>query len=357
MLRAGRFGLLLFAVSAWPMLGARAPLNPTVKILTAPAAPVPAECEEGLAPPPAPRINIAEVPEPRSIASAKAPPSASLREQLQDVQAAAARRDRQGFTAALTRVKATLQSYPSGAEKKAASDVVRVYDDVDRLWAYEFDNPSGAFFDSTNELLPMLNGYPGYQKAMADQTMVVRGAKLYPARESRDFLAREAAMRLARFTGGKAPAHEADFVEDTSKALPQIVTKSKRSEVVHISMHAPVTPVPVPRAKKPPPKAEPKPKPEPPPIVISTTQPPIVATPATMTTATTATTTPVTTTTAPPPPPPVTTSTEATATATAATSTEPLPQKPASTFHNVVLPIILVVLGIGVLVVLFRASS
>jgi hypothetical protein len=334
MLRAGRFGLLLLAVSAWPILGARAPLNPTVKILTAPAAPVPAECEEGLAPPPAPRINIAEVPEPRSIASAKAPPSASLREQLQDVQSAAARRDREAFAAALSRAKATLQSYPSGAEKKAASDVVRVYDDVDRLWTYEFDSPSGAFFDSSNELLAMLNGYPGYSKAIADQTMVVRGTKLYPARESRDFLAREASARLARFAGGKMPVHDADFVEDTSKALPPIVTKVKRSEVVHVPMH--VTAIPVPRVKKP--------KVEPPPIVATTT---------TATTAPPPPPPPVTTTTSPPPP--VTTAT--TAAPATATTAEPLPQKPASTFHNVVLPIILIVLGIGVLVVLFRASS
>src|SRR5205823_5645657 len=180
MLREGRAGLLVFSVSALSLLGAAAPLNPSVKILKVAASAVPSECEEGLAASAAPRIEISEP----STAMAPAPPSTSLRGQLNEAQTAAEHRDRAAFVDALARVKATLQSYPPGGERNVATDVVHVYDDLNRLWTYEFEDPNGAFFDATNGLLAMLNAYPGYQKAIADQTLTVQGTKLNPSRES-----------------------------------------------------------------------------------------------------------------------------------------------------------------------------
>jgi outer membrane biosynthesis protein TonB len=388
MFREGRAGLLIFSVSALSLLGASAkpPLNPTVKLLKHPASTVPPECDEGVAPQPTPRIEIAEIREAPSPAPMKTSPSASLRGQLTDAQNAALKRDRAGFSDALARAKETLQSYPPGAERTAAAEVVRVDEDIDRLWKYEFEDPSGAFFDASNPLLAMLNAYPAYQKAIADQVLVVHGTKLYPTRESRDFLVREAAARLAKLSGGKAPAqlvtstttkpalhrttmHPA-VVEDKSKPLPRV--KPKGTTIVHVPAHA-TTHTPAPKHKpvkvakvSPPPPAR---VPAPVPVTTTTAPPPApVPVPAPVTTTTAATTTVATTTTAPPPAPvpavatattvTVTTPTTDTTVTTASAEPPPKPATPASSpFRSVVLPIILIVIGIGVLIVLFRASS
>src|SRR5437763_1427277 len=205
-LREGRAGLLLLSLSALSLLNAAAPLNPKVKVVKHPTTPVPSECEEGLAPQPAPRIDLAPVPEAPSPASMEAPPSASLRDLLRATQNAAAGHDRDAFNNSLARVKAILQSYPPGGERNVATDVVRVYDDLSRVWTYEFDTPNGAFLDSSNDLLRMMNAYPRYSNAVEEQTLTVGPTKLYPSRESRDFLLREAGVRLSKLGIGNAPA-------------------------------------------------------------------------------------------------------------------------------------------------------
>jgi hypothetical protein len=298
--------------------------------------------------------------------SASAPPSASLRDQLQEAINAAQRHDHDGFNASAARAKATLQSYPSGAERNAAAEVVRVLDDIDRLWTYEFENKSGSFFDASSPMLPMLNAYPGYAKAMADNTLTVQGAKLYPARESRDFLAREAQSRMSRMAGGRAPAPsvtppaKAIQAPATARATPKAAPPIKALPVVRLKTKPTV------KAKtKAKAKPEPLPLPVPPPVVATaTTAPPPPAPvpapvpPTTTTTVAPAPTTTTASTTTEAPPPTLTTATETTATETTAT-TVPLPQTPAkaSPFRNVILPIILIVVGVGVLIVLFRASS
>src|SRR5438105_4760410 len=122
MLREGRAGLLLLSLSALSLLNAAAPLNPKVNVVKHPTTPVPSECEEGLAPQPAPRIDLAPVPEAPSPASMEAPPSASLRDLLRATQNAAAGHDRDAFNNSLARVKAILQSYPPGGERSVADD-------------------------------------------------------------------------------------------------------------------------------------------------------------------------------------------------------------------------------------------
>jgi hypothetical protein len=411
MLREGRAGLLVLSVSALSLLGANAPLNPTVNVLKTAASPVPLECEEGLAASAAPRIEISEP----STAMAPAPPSASLRGELSEAQTAAERHDRPAFTDALTRLKARLQSYPPGGERNVATDVVHVYDDLNRLWTYEFEDPNGAFFDATNGLLAMLNAYPGYQKAILDQTLTVQGTKLYPSRESRDFLVREAAARMGRLTGEKAPAppvpapmlkKHVPRVEDKSRPLPKIVKKGTAHHHKKKAAKTPETKAAKTPAKSVPiPTPTPAPIPLPPSVVTTTTAPPpsrpattkaapapakattktaATTTPATATTATTTAITPTTTattTTIPPttttaatattlptttattattPPPTTTTAPASTTTVTETTSSAepaPEPKSAPSPLRSILLPIILILVGIGVLVVLFRASS
>jgi hypothetical protein len=424
MLREARAGLLVLSVSALPLLGASAPLNPTVKVLQTAASPVPSECEEGLAASAAPRIEISE----RSTAMAPAPPSTSLRAQLNDAQTAAEHHDRAAFVDTLARAKATLQPYPPGGERSVATDVVHVYDDLNRLWTYEFDDPNGAFFDATNSLLAMLNAYPGYQKAIADEILSVQGTKLYPSRESRDFLVRDAAARMGRLTGERAPAPPAPVpvlkkhapkVEDKSSPLPKIVKRGEKRVHAPRPVHKKKAQAKAKSPAKPAPAPAPTPAsvPLPPSVVTTTTAPPRPATtkaapapaPATTRTAATTTTAAATTTraaTATTPPTttatlattttaptttttasvttttaPATTTTSATATAPVTTTTAPTktttaqttmttatettssaepssePKPVPSPLRSILLPIILILVGIGVLVVLFRASS
>src|SRR3954471_8082136 len=120
MLREGRVGLVLTSMFALSLLNAAAPLNPTVKVAKHPKTAVPSECEEGLAPQPVPSTELTEIPEPPP----STPPavSAPLRDLLRATQSEAAGRDRDRFNEAFARVKA----YPSGSEKNAAADVIRV---------------------------------------------------------------------------------------------------------------------------------------------------------------------------------------------------------------------------------------
>src|SRR5688500_8280842 len=80
------------------------PLNSLVARVDQPRGPIPAECEQGLAPTPPLRVEIREIdiPEPEP-AEPVAPPSGALRTALQETQLALTRNDRPAFNAALTR--------------------------------------------------------------------------------------------------------------------------------------------------------------------------------------------------------------------------------------------------------------
>lgn len=428
-------------------LTASAQLNPTVAVLPKPATLVPIECEQGLAPQKMARLDVSQIPEPQtSAADNSAPPSVTLRGSLRDAQTAGEHSDRAAFTDALSRAKVILDSYPNGAERTAATDVVHVFDDVDRVWTYQFDSPTGAFFDGSSPLLATLRAYPGFEAAVAEDVIETGGRKLYPSRESRLFLLRESSRRLARLgvrsgtvIAETSPASDED--RSAHHALPRVVRRvpgakttapasqpkkhvstassttakkpaatSSKSTTSHTTKHhekraaAPAIHTPRPKpvkvaeaAPKPvekhesapkhesspkheaPPKHE-TPKQEKAPVPAPATQtvapPAPMPAPAAATTTSGSMTSPSTATQTSSPAPTTTSATTSSApdtstsstvattssatdtTASTASSAAPAPPAPQSSrTRNVVLPILLILVGVGVLVVLFRASS
>jgi hypothetical protein len=197
----------LFLATAMTLQAIAAPHNPTVKVLPKPAAAVP--CDPGTTAAP-PRLNPAEVPAP-GLASMP-PPRADLKSRLRDTQDAAVRSLRPEFQTALDSLRKMLPAYAAGGERDAATEVVKVYDDLDRLWTYEFEKNAGGFFDAASEggtLLRMLRAYPEYGRYIAAETLTVGGSTIYPSRESRRFLVNEAARRSAGLTGAPVPAETA----------------------------------------------------------------------------------------------------------------------------------------------------
>lgn len=339
-------------------------LNRTVIVRPGGATTVSPECAEGLAPQPQPRVTEQE----RTIVippapAMEAPPSADLRSTLVAAVEAAQNNDRATFDDRLTRATQMLASYPPGGERNAASDVVAVLNDVHTVWAYEFSSSTGAFFDASSDLYRMLAKYPGYDAAVRRQVLVDQnGARFYPSRESRDFLASEAATRLSRLTGRaivKTPAPKVARQPEAHPApapAPKVAEQHKKPagqhRVVvhkkHVTHKQPVT-----KVAEAAPAPKPKPKPKVAPATTSTTAPVPTSTHATTTTA----------------PPPVTASTS-TATSTSMTESAPPPtatattesqatpqQQPATSHSNLIVPIILIILGVGVLVLFSRSSS
>jgi hypothetical protein len=434
---------------------ASAQLNPTVAVLPKAALPVPLECEQGLAPQRMARLDVSQIPEPQISAAANvAPPSVMLRETLRSAQSAAEQNNRRGFTDALARARTLVESFPPGSERTVAADVVKVFNDVDRIWTWQFDSPTGAFFDASSPLLAMLRTYAGYDAFVADDVITTGGTKLYPSHESRMFLLRESARRLARLgvrSGVQVTERAMPGEHRTAHALPPVVPRkasahrqTQHAETKHATASSTKTSstktshtkaastTKAPRhhyekkttttkaAPKHVPRHEPAkvaeaaaPKHEgarydkarthettkagPPPVATPVTTPVATTAPAGSTTATTppttsgappatatasTSTTPATTTTAPltnttssstssssptSTTPFTTTTAEPTTSSTASptmsdttatTSTAaPSPAAQPNRTRNVVLPIILILLGVGVLVVLFRASS
>jgi hypothetical protein len=195
---AERIALSIFALTLFAV-GANAQLNPTVKVMSAPVTPVPAECVEGAAPQAQPRIEVAQLPEASKRKATAAPPSGSLRGLLQDVQNAADRSDRAAFRDALAHTKGMLTTYPTGGERTAATEVIGIYDDLDRISTFQLETTTGAFFDASTVPAEIMRKYPGFERAVADQVLVdARGHRFYPTVETREFLLRETAQRLSR---------------------------------------------------------------------------------------------------------------------------------------------------------------
>src|SRR5258708_2116134 len=138
-----------------------------------------------------------------AVAVTAAPPS-PLHEAMARVQSVAAGTDHAGFTGALGEAKRIVSAAPAGGERDAAQHALHVYDDLARLWRYSEESSTGAFFEA-GELLTMLNAYPGYDKAVAADTVIAGEHTLYPTAESRAFLAREAARRLTAPAEPTAP--------------------------------------------------------------------------------------------------------------------------------------------------------
>lgn len=356
-------------------------LNPTVKVLPKPSMIVPTDCAEGLAQaPPRPTVEAEVEAAPKAPV---VPPSSDLRTALRRVQAAAENNDYNGFKNALADARAAVSAYPGGGEKQAANDVLQVDADIQRLWDYSITSPTGAFFNASNEdLLTMLRKYPGWTRAVADATMTVGGETIYPSRETRQFLTEEGAKRL-RNLGVRTPTR---VVQEQPRIItPPKVTTPKRQQAPQPRVHVATHHTPKPPAKiaqaAPRPTVHKRHEEEKAPIVATPIPPPVpvakpapvpapTPTPATITTETTDTAAAATTSTAAQPPSAVpTTATTATTAATATTESAPAAttstettsstEKPAGAAGgmNLTFAIILIVVGIGVLIVLFRASD
>src|SRR5205823_4830706 len=83
--------------------------------------------------------------------------------------------DRDAFKAALADARSAAASYPPGGERDAASDVIGVYNDLEKLWDYSFESPTGAFFDAGTEFVGMMRRYSDYPRFIRDSTLTVAG--------------------------------------------------------------------------------------------------------------------------------------------------------------------------------------
>jgi len=399
---------LLVVAAVLPVSGS-AQLNPTVKVLPRATAPVPAECEQGLSPQPAPRLALEERASVRDTSlDMKAPPSATLRGEVRSAVEAAQAGGRDAFRDSLTRAKSILSGYPPGAERTTASEVVSVLDDITRLWDFEFTSPTGSFIADGSDTFKMVSRYPGYEAYVRRQVITDRnGIRFYPTRETREFLASIAAERYARLTGSPLPPRAAtrETVTETQvqqrTQTPKPPTTTQREPEPRAATHTTTTTTPPPktkhsssaslthRAEKRPPvvreahkapapkprattkqqtvKPIPTPPPTPPtsaaqkaptpkPATTASVEPaPVVPAPApsptTEPTATSSTSTMVAETSTPTDTA-MATDTSSTATTSTTTQTKTQPRS-----RGFVIPLILILVGVGVLVLLLRASS
>jgi len=382
---------------------AGAQLRPKVKVLTTATSPVPTECAEGTVAPP-PRVEV--TPAPPAVRVSSTPVRGTLSTSLRAVQQAAERDDYAAFKQALSDARAATAAQERGGERDAAEDVLAVYRDVERLWDFAQTSPTGAFFSADDrELVDIARRYGATAQFNAG------AVTLFPTRETRQHVTSVANERLSRMgihvtRGGNTAYSRPTRQTETSAAGPAPVTHRPRTTVVHVPQHARATttprvsrrvaasappparpstparvPAPQPQPVAPPPAARavtpaPAPAPQPvapPPAARASTPTPVPApqprpqpvarppapAPAPITTASqpTTTTQPITA--------PDTASTETgafstatDATTTATTSSAPAPARPSTAGStNFALRIIVVLIAIGLLVALFRASS
>jgi len=170
-----------------------AALNPLVVRSPEPHGNIPANCETSDAPPMT-RISVADAgggtaAEPE--ATAPLPPitlkrttttaTAPSRFDTAAINAAIARNDRAAFDQELARAR-------------EAGAPTRVYDDVARLWDAQFESP---YFAAGSTPHGIASQYPGYETAVASQVFTDQsGKKFYPAAESRHFVARQAGVQM-----------------------------------------------------------------------------------------------------------------------------------------------------------------
>jgi len=199
MMHDRRVRVLVLTSSVFAMLvGATPSLNPLVTRTAQPIGAVPDDCNQSLAPAPMPRVDVASLPEPEiRTVSLAAPPSRSLRNELEASHAALARNDRPAFDEHLANARALLAAnYPPGAERTAAEDAMRAFDDASRLWDAQFESP---FFDEGSDAYARASRYPGYADAVRRGMFTDdQDHRFYPAAESRDFVTAIAGQRLGR---------------------------------------------------------------------------------------------------------------------------------------------------------------
>ena len=378
--RSRRGIVILVMVSALRLSAQNAALNPTVTVLPRATSVVPADCFDARTTqiaepePPAPDVAPASSAERgRETPAEIIAPAGDLRSVLRAAQTAAAARDRETFNAALARARAMLSS-ASAAERNAATGVIAVLEDVARLQEYQLNTPSGSFFDASvqgGSLLKSLVRYPGYEAAMARQTVTdANGVRYYPTRESIDFLLSVAtsrmggaAVRVATEPPASPPTSSKPAAGQTRLSVPQAPPKPKPTKTTARTRR--------PRTEDRKPAANAAEAPRGPkageqrPGRSGTPQAPLIdqeplvtesivsTPPETQTTTTdsgplvtppTATTDPIA--------PPASTPTVGTDTE-AASAVADSPERR----RSIILPLVLILIGVGVLIVLFRASS
>ncbi|MFL6244507.1 MAG: hypothetical protein ACJ74H_00655 [Thermoanaerobaculia bacterium] len=326
-----------------------AQLNSLVARVDQPRGSVPAECEQALSPAPPLRVAVRELELPREEPlEAPAPPTGALRNALQETQIALTRNDRPAFNAALSRTKALLLTYPNGAERRTAEDIVRLHETAARLWDTQYEAP---FFSETDSEYALLRDLPGYTDAVRRNTLTDdKDRRFYPAAESRDFVAQVAGERLQRLGIHRTtrPVREARVTEqrvERPRPRRRSTTSTPTSKPAAVTRAAPAPHVSKPAAPPPAVAKAPAPAPVPVPVQTASTPTPTPAPPPAPETGT------MTTTTAAPAP-------TASTADTAVTSTDVVPAAPpTSPGRSVFLPAVLILIGLGVLIVLFRASK
>lgn len=352
--------LLLVTASFVSFIGASDPLNPLVIRNEAARAAVRADCDTSLTDAPMPRVDLREVPlpEPPPAVTMAPPPSGSLRKQLDAVQNALVRNDRPAFDAALAEAKATTNAHPPGGERRAAEELIRIYEGAQRLWDAQYRSP---FFGEDTPEYAIASGHRGYADAIRNDTFTDdRGTRFYPAAESRAFLADVAASRA----GGRAQTSSSRAArslttlrpkQTASRATPRPASTSRPTSTSRTTSRA--------RPRKPAAviSASSSPNPSAPPTAAAVPEPaaPPVAESSTASTATASSPAAEDTPPATVESPPTETVPTDTALTAAPATTEPpaIPETRPMRERSVILPTILILAGLAVLVVLFRASK
>jgi hypothetical protein len=180
------------------------PLNNLVARVDQPRGPVPAECEQGLSPAAPLRVDVGAIELPvDEPGEPVAPPSGALRAALQQTQIALTENDRPAFNASLARTRALLVNYPTGGERRTAEDIVRLHEIAARLWDTQFEAPFFGETDPEYALVRDLPGFAEAvrRSTLTDD----RDRRFYPTAESRDFVADLAGERLQRLGIQRGP--------------------------------------------------------------------------------------------------------------------------------------------------------
>ncbi len=124
-----------------------------------------------------------------------------LAESLTALQVSSKQRQYSRFEEALRVARAEVKAAPDGASRRSAADLLEVYSDLDAVWNFSVNDPSGSFFgtDSPPGLYDRIaRRYPSFPAAIREQSVTVGGRTLYPSSETRTFLTREADRRFSQ---------------------------------------------------------------------------------------------------------------------------------------------------------------
>jgi hypothetical protein len=285
---------------------------------------------------------------------------------LQETQLALTRNDRPAFNAALARTKALLDGYPTGAERRTAEEIVRLHESAARLWDAQYEAP---FFGETDPEYALVRDLPGYAEAIRRNTLTDdRDRRFYPTAESRAFVADLAGERLQRLgihRNTRVIREERPRASTSTSTRRTSPRRGSTSGSTSTSTRKPAAASSAPRSPNPtaPPTvaAAPAPAPTRPSSPVAGDVTPAPASPPVVDVATE--TTPPSTASVPEDVPTDTMTTTAAmiapeTVADTATTTNVLPAAPpTSAGRSVILPTILILIGLGVLIVLFRASK